>query len=439
MHNSSRGWAGSIGTLFILSAFASSASAFDLAGVIKQVQQVARPQQAPAPVVPQAVAIQSEVQAPLQKEVGSAGHSVSKGVYIKDQNNCKVWVPEADQGESVTWTGKCIDGYAEGGGAIVWLVNGKPTGDRGELALRAGKANGKGTLVFADGSSYSGGFVDGVRSGVGVTATPGKPLCHSDWRNDEPVSGCLSPTQIAVQQKQERLNENRQQQVESQKLQSPTDEKQAGDPQAALTKLPLELKGLVLGMSVEQLVKIYPQTQFTKTLPNTQQWLLADSIGKIENRPSSYNGKSVSISVMGQEPRLCITAFIQNKLVYAEVVLWSGESDDIGVRSSLFKDLVSGFGERLQVQAKIKTETNGRSYVQGGSDRTLEKAIWKSSAQDTLSIADDSFYSDKSQSILTVQLVAANYEATKKARLNIAQAAIAKQNAQQEGARKSDF
>ena len=438
MHNSAEGWVGLIGAIFILSVFATQASAFDLAGVIKQVQQVARPQQAPAPVVPQPVAIQSEAQAPSQKEGGSAGHSVSKGVYIKDQNNCKVWVPEADQGESVTWTGKCIDGYAEGSGAIIWLVNGKPTGDRGELALRAGKANGKGTLSFADGSSYSGGFVDGVRSGVGVTATPGKPLCHSDWRNDEPVSGCLSPTQIAVQQKQEGLNASRQQQVESQKLQSPTDENPGNDPQAALTKLPLEIKGLALGMSVEQLVKIYPQTQFTKTLPNTQQWLLADSIGKIENRPSS-NGKSVPFSVMGQEPRLCITAFIQNKLVYAEVILWSGESNDIGVRSSLFKDLVSGFSERLQVKAKVKSETSGRSYVQGGSDRTLEKAIWKSSSQDTLSIVDDSFYSEKTQSILTVQLVAANYEATKKARLNIAQAAIAKQNAQQEGARKSDF
>jgi len=439
MHNSAEGRVGSIGAIFILSVFATQASAFDLAGVIKQVQQVARPQQAPAPVVPQPVVIQSEAQAPSQKEGGSAGHSVSKGVYIKDQNNCKVWVPEADQGESVTWTGKCIDGYAEGGGAIVWLVNGKPTGDRGELALRAGKANGKGTILFADGSSYSGGFVDGVRSGVGVTATPGKPLCHSDWRNDEPVSGCLSPTQIAVQQKQERLNESRQQQVESQKLQSPTDESPASDPQAALTKLPLELKGLVLGMSVEQLVKIYPQAQFTKTVLNTQQWLLADSIGKIENRPSSSNGKLVTFSVMGQEPRLCITAFIQNKLVYAEVILWSGESNDIGVRSSLFKDLVSGFSDRLQVKAKVKTETNGRSYVQGGSDRTFEKAIWKSSSQDSLSIVDDSFYSENTQSILTIQLVAANYEATKKARLNIAQAAIAKQEAQQEGVRKSDF
>ena len=86
MHNSAEGWVGLIGAIFILSVFATQASAFDLAGVIKQVQQVARPQQAPAPVVPQAVAIQSEVQAPLQKEVGSAGHSVSKGVYIKDQN-----------------------------------------------------------------------------------------------------------------------------------------------------------------------------------------------------------------------------------------------------------------------------------------------------------------------------------------------------------------
>ena len=147
----------------------------------------------------------------------------------------------------------------------------------------------------------------------------------------------------------------------------------------------------------------------------------------------------MTFSVMGQEPRLCITAFIQNKLVYAEVILWSGESNDIGVRSSLFKDLVSGFSDRLQVKAKVKTETNGRSYVQGGSDRTFEKAIWKSSSQDSLSIVDDSFYSENTQSILTIQLVAANYEATKKARLNIAQAAIAKQEAQQEGVRKSDF
>lgn len=37
-----------------------------------------------------------------------------------EENGCRVWNEEPRAGETVTWTGRCIDGKAEGYGALIF-------------------------------------------------------------------------------------------------------------------------------------------------------------------------------------------------------------------------------------------------------------------------------------------------------------------------------
>src|SRR6476619_7015238 len=63
---------------------------------------------------------------------------------------CKVWNPNPEPNESVTWTGPCKDGYANGKGILFWTENGKPDVEyNGEYAN--GKRNGHGVMIFPDG------------------------------------------------------------------------------------------------------------------------------------------------------------------------------------------------------------------------------------------------------------------------------------------------
>jgi hypothetical protein len=72
---------------------------------------------------------------------------------------CKVWNPEPQPDESVTWSGDCKDGLATGKGSLRWTENGKPDVEfDGEY--RNGKRNGHGVMSTPDGDHVEGVWVD---------------------------------------------------------------------------------------------------------------------------------------------------------------------------------------------------------------------------------------------------------------------------------------
>ena len=72
---------------------------------------------------------------------------------------CKVWNPEPQPNESVTWSGPCKDGFASGQGVLLWTENGKPdVVYEGEYAN--GKRNGHGVLITPDGNRIEGAWVN---------------------------------------------------------------------------------------------------------------------------------------------------------------------------------------------------------------------------------------------------------------------------------------
>lgn len=97
-----------------------------------------------------------------------ADYAMAGGAWIADANGCKMWDVSPKPNESVSWSGACANGYAEGPGTQEWTVDGvKAYVFEGKLF--AGKLNGQGKTTNAKGGSYEGNFVDGLPQGKGIT------------------------------------------------------------------------------------------------------------------------------------------------------------------------------------------------------------------------------------------------------------------------------
>ncbi len=82
---------------------------------------------------------------------------------------CKIWNPQPEPNESVTWSGMCKDGLASGQGTLHWIVNGKPDVD------------------------FEGTYANGKRNGHGVIILPDGKRIEGAWLNDELLSGDANP------------------------------------------------------------------------------------------------------------------------------------------------------------------------------------------------------------------------------------------------------
>ena len=88
-----------------------------------------------------------------------AAEPKAPGWIIAKNHACKIWNPEPQPNESVTWSGDCKGGFASGKGVLKWTVNGKPDVEfDGEYEM--GKRNGPGVLITPDGKRFEGNWSD---------------------------------------------------------------------------------------------------------------------------------------------------------------------------------------------------------------------------------------------------------------------------------------
>jgi hypothetical protein len=95
-----------------------------------------------------------------------AADPAAEAGWIKDRNGCKISNPNPKPGETVTWSGACERGYAEGKGVLQFSLAGKPAA-RYEGTMHKGLISGSGSLRSPDGSLYEGDWVDGKPDGFG--------------------------------------------------------------------------------------------------------------------------------------------------------------------------------------------------------------------------------------------------------------------------------
>jgi hypothetical protein len=150
---------------------------------------------------------------PFGMSVISAAAQTGPTFYTDPRTSCRVGTFFPEQGLSVSWSGPCVAGVADGSGVVRWTKNGKTysqtegtyraglrdgravtttaEGVRTEAEYRAGRQNGRcivtnpkvgrydgqcvddkwhghGTAIFLDGDRYEGEFRNGQENGTGV-------------------------------------------------------------------------------------------------------------------------------------------------------------------------------------------------------------------------------------------------------------------------------
>jgi len=105
--------------------------------------------------------------------------------WIVAAGGCKVWNDDPKPNKKAIWTGKCVEGLAEGHGVVQWSLDDKPWGlDEGEY--RRGKLSGHGVMARADGNRYEGEWRDGKKHGRGVLIYDGGSRYEGQFAEGEP-------------------------------------------------------------------------------------------------------------------------------------------------------------------------------------------------------------------------------------------------------------
>lgn len=133
--------------------------------------------------------------------------NLNPDLYTQDIDaSCNIYNPYPTDDETVKYIGKCVSGYAEGKGTVVWYKNGefyqKCTGifHHGKIDgkvrieeesfvfvgnVKDSINNGPGAMTFTSGDKFVGNFLNGEKSGKGVYtwSTGGKYI--GNYLNDE--------------------------------------------------------------------------------------------------------------------------------------------------------------------------------------------------------------------------------------------------------------
>ncbi len=129
------------------------------------------------------------------------------GTWLKD-GDCALFSAGAGPGDSVSWTGACVDGVAEGLGTATFTHNGQSQSftanfvhgviPDGHVITRwgqgwsydgetvAGRFNGAGILTTAEADRFEGMWVDGKMNGFGVLRRADGERYAGDWKDDRP-------------------------------------------------------------------------------------------------------------------------------------------------------------------------------------------------------------------------------------------------------------
>jgi hypothetical protein len=146
-----------------------------------------------------------------QKAAPGAQAPQSQSHWITDpKTGCRLWDPMPEPEESVSWSGGCKDGLAQGAGVAQWYSKGqlsdryegdylygwehghgvyqwKSNGDRYEGNYLQNLRDGQGTYRWADGRSYTGAWDHGKAHGQGRFVAADGKVSAGQW-----IQGCFN-------------------------------------------------------------------------------------------------------------------------------------------------------------------------------------------------------------------------------------------------------
>jgi hypothetical protein len=137
----------------------------------------------------------------------SADDNSTTGQWLKD-GDCALYSAGAGSGDTVRWTGECVDGYAEGLGTATFTHDGQSQSftanfargviPDGHIITRwgqgwsydgeavGGRFNGTGILTTSTADRFEGQWTDGKMNGFGILRRANGELYAGDWKDDKP-------------------------------------------------------------------------------------------------------------------------------------------------------------------------------------------------------------------------------------------------------------
>jgi hypothetical protein len=135
--------------------------------------------------------------------------AVPEGWIADVGTGCRIRNPAPQPRESVTWSGPCPNGIAQGIGILQWFDDDRPTdryegdmvdgwengrgiatsttiADRYEGEWRDGWRHGRGIYEFAVGDRYEGEWFEGYRTGRGTMTWANGARYEGEWLNSKP-------------------------------------------------------------------------------------------------------------------------------------------------------------------------------------------------------------------------------------------------------------
>ena len=116
--------------------------------------------------------------------------------WLTDAHGCKIQDPSPLPRESVTWTGKCVSGWAAGDGTLTWFIDGKPN-RQFKGTLKSGRPDGHGAYPYADGTHDEGEWI-GKPQGQATLPLPPRARHEDRSREDIPQHHTLFPEHTTV-------------------------------------------------------------------------------------------------------------------------------------------------------------------------------------------------------------------------------------------------
>lgn len=113
-----------------------------------------------------------------------AAQAPQPGWIADTKTGCRVWNPSPQPNETISWSGRCPNGAAQGRGVTQWFVAGKPS-ERHEGEFLDGTLNGRGLSTLSDGSRYEGEFRHSTKNGRGFYSWPSGNRYDGEWRDDK--------------------------------------------------------------------------------------------------------------------------------------------------------------------------------------------------------------------------------------------------------------
>ncbi|MEM9107020.1 MAG: peptidoglycan-binding protein [Pseudomonadota bacterium] len=132
------------------------------------------------------ISVTGKVTDDLVSRVMRKHEATRPGTIDTADGRCQFDNPLPQARETVTHTGSCTDGIAEGPSTSVWrfFLNGDWHEEIFEGEMVDGKRNGQGVSLWHDGERYEGNWQDNLRHGGGVSRWPDGNRYFGEWRRN---------------------------------------------------------------------------------------------------------------------------------------------------------------------------------------------------------------------------------------------------------------